>query len=195
MEELERKEFNPDTDPAWYVIGCITGRDNKVFESLNAKKEKGDWGDLLLDVVQPIEKEITTKQLKSGAIKTTEKIHLLFQGYVFVQCVMTNELWFEIRNTPGVSGIIGSHGKGSKPTPMTKEEVNRVLRLAGREVPITDEIDFKEGDKVIMSEGPFAGKEGTVTKMDLNKKLVTVEMNLFKKEINMELSIFAVKKA
>lgn len=189
----ENKVFNPDTDAAWYVVGCMSGRDNKVYETLTAKKNNGDWNDVLLDVVCPTEIERKTRTLKSGEVKVNEKKHMIYAGYVFVHCVMTNELWFEIRNTPGVTGLIGSHGKGSKPTPMTEKEINPILRMAGREV-IDEGVDYNKGDEVVIAEGPFAGKKCKVISVDTKQNLAKVEINMMGKDINLEMVLYALQK-
>lgn len=182
-----------EEEKAWYVIGCLTGRDNKVFDALTAKMKNDKWKDVFFDVVQPKKTEITERELKSGKIKQIEKEINLFPGYVFVNCMMTNDLWFEIRNTPGVSGIIGSHGKGSKPTPMTTEEVEHMLRLAGRKVYETDDAEYSVGDIVIMTKPPFAGKTGKVISLERDGN-ITIEMEMFGKSIKVEMPIDSVEK-
>lgn len=197
MENIETsKEFNPDTDAAWYVIGCLAGRDNKVYETLSAKMKNGKWDDVFFDVVFPHEEEIKERVLKNGTVKITKKIHNLYAGYTFVNCIMTDELWYEIRNTPGVSGIIGSHGKGSKPTPMLEEEVRHMLRLAGRDIPIEEsQLSFKLDDEVRIVEGPFANKTGKLIALDINKKIATVQLIVFNKSMDMKVDIHSIEKA
>ena len=169
------KNFNPDKDAAWYVIGCLTGRDGKVFEALVAKKDNLEWKEIFHEVVQVREEHITERTLKSGEKKKKITYQNLYPGYIFVHCVMNDDLWFEIRNTPGVMGIIGSHGKGSKPTPMTDNEVRHMLYLAGKPEDIDYSV-YKIGSLIQIKEGPFKGVKSEIIDVNYDINIATLSV-------------------
>ncbi len=190
----EIKEFDPNKDVAWYAVGCLTGRDFKVNEALSAKMKNGKWTNEFFDVLLPVQKEIKVRKLKSGIEKKTEKDLTIYTGYIFVQCIMTDELWFEIRNTPGVSGIIGSYGKGSKPQALSKEEITHILNVAGRELDPSEMPTYTIGDSVCLTSGPFAGQVGKLTAITPDLNTVEMELDLFNKIVKLSTSISSITK-
>ena len=107
----------------WYVVNTYVGQENRVKENLERRIKTMGLEDFLFQIVVAEEKEI---EYKNG--KPVEKTHNLFSGYLLVQMIMTDEAWYIVRNTPGVTGFIGSSGKGAKPFPVAQEEVDAVLR-------------------------------------------------------------------
>ena len=123
-----------------------------------------------------------------------EKIKKLFPGYILVEMIMTDEAWFIVRNTPGVTGFIGSSGKGAKPFPLTPAEVDRILGSMGMSRLDADS-DLKEGEKVKVISGPFDGMYGTIKSVDIEKALLEVSLDLFGQETIVELEFSQISKS
>ena len=116
-------------DKQWYVVNTYSGHENKVKEKLEMRAESMGMQDYIYRVVVPMEKIVETK---NGVEKEREK--KMFPGYILVEMIMTDEAWYVVRNTPGVTGFIGSSGKGAKPTPLLPQEIDRILRSLSNEV-------------------------------------------------------------
>lgn len=155
----------------WYVVNTYAGHENKVKENLIRRVETMNLQECLFQIVVAEEKEI---EYKNG--KEVEKVHNIFPGYLFVEMIMTDEAWYVVRNTSGVTGFIGSSGGGTKPFPIAKHEIEPILKSMGVKTEI--EVDFEEGDEVNIFNGPFAGKIGKVEYIDREKETarVLVEM-------------------
>ena len=126
----------------WYVVNTYSGHENKVKEKLEMRASSMGMEDYIYRVVVPAQKEVV---VKNG--KEVEKESKMFPGYILVEMVMTDEAWFIVRNTPGVTGFIGSSGKGAKPFPLTKPEVDKILGNMGMSrIDVVNEIN--EGDTV-----------------------------------------------
>ena len=175
-------------DKQWYVVNTYSGHENKVKEKLEMRAESMDMQDYIFRVVIPEEKVIEDKD---GVRK--EKVKKMFPGYILVEMVMTDEAWYVVRNTPGVTGFIGSSGKGAKPFPVAQEEVDAVLRRLGRQ-DLNVQVDFEIGDTVTILNGAFEGSEGTVEAMDDEKKEATVLLILFGRETPTEIPYIYLKK-
>ena len=172
----------------WYVINTYAGQENRVKENLERRVKTMGLEDSLFQIVVAEEKEI---EYKNG--KPVEKTKNLFSGYVLVQMIMTDEAWYVVRNTPGVTGFIGSSGKGAKPFPVSQEEIDSVLRRLGRQ-DMSVQVDFEVGDTVEILNGAFKNSEGTVEKMDDDKKEATVLLILFGRETPTDIPYMDLKK-
>lgn len=172
----------------WYVVNTYAGQENRVKENLERRVKTMGLEDSLFQIVVAEEKEI---EYKNG--KPVEKTKNLFSGYVLVQMIMTDEAWYVIRNTPGVTGFIGSSGKGAKPFPVSQEEIDSVLRRLGRQ-DMSVQVDFEVGDTVEILNGAFKNSEGTVEKMDDDKKEATVLLILFGRETPTDIPYMDLKK-
>lgn len=172
----------------WYVVNTYAGQENRVKENLERRVKTMGLEDLLFQIVVAEEKEI---EYKNG--KPVEKTKNLFSGYVLVQMIMTDEAWYVVRNTPGVTGFIGSSGKGAKPFPVSQEEIDSVLRRLGRQ-DMSVQVDFEVGDTVEILNGAFKNSEGTVEKMDDDKKEATVLLILFGRETPTDIPYMDLKK-
>ena len=172
----------------WYVVNTYAGQENRVKENLERRVKTMGLEDSLFQIVVAEEKEI---EYKNG--KPVEKTKNLFSGYVLVQMIMTDEAWYVVRNTPGVTGFIGSSGKGAKPFPVSQEEIDSVLRRLGRQ-DMSVQVDFEVGDTVEILNGAFKNSEGTVEKMDDDKKEATVLLILFGRETPTDIPYMALKK-
>lgn len=170
----------------WYVVNTYSGHENKVKEKLEMRASSMEMEDYILRVVVPEQKEIDEKG--------KEKVKKMFPGYILVEMVMTDEAWFIVRNTPGVTGFIGSSGKGAKPFPLTPSEVDHILGSMGMSrLDIANEL--KEGEKVEVIDGPFANMMGTIKTVDLENAKLEVALDLFGQETIVELELSQISKA
>ena len=176
-------------DKKWYVVNTYSGHEKKVKEKLEMRAESMDMKDYIYRVIVPEEKII---EEKDGVKK--EKIKKLFPGYILVEMVMSDEAWFVVRNTPGVTGFIGSSGKGAKPTPLQPYEVDNLLKSMDME-RIDIKNDLKVGDKIKIVDGPFAGMFGKIDTIDEENKVVNAIVDLFGQETTIECELNQIKKA
>ncbi|MFZ0444258.1 MAG: transcription termination/antitermination protein NusG [Bacillus sp. (in: firmicutes)] len=172
----------------WYVVHTYSGYENKVKANLEKRVESMGMQDKIFRVIVPEEEET---DIKNGKKKTVKR--KVFPGYVLVEIVMTDDSWYVVRNTPGVTGFVGSSGAGSKPTPLLPEEINSILKHLGEnERPI--DIDFEIGETVKVNEGPFANFTGSVEEIDKDKAKVKVLVNMFGRDTPVELEFTQVEK-
>ena len=165
----------------WYVVNTYAGHENRVKENLERRVETMGLQDFLFRIVVAEEKEI---EYKNG--KEVEKTKNPFSGYLFVEMIMTDEAWYIVRNTPGVTGFIGSSGGGAKPFPVAEDEMEAILRRLGmseRKV----QIDFAVGDRVRILSGAFANSEGTVEELHEDSQTAIVLLILFGRETPAEI--------
>jgi transcriptional antiterminator NusG len=172
----------------WYVLHTYSGYEKKVEQNLTSRMASMGMEDNIFEILVP-EQEVYEE--KDGEM--VKKAKKAFPGYVLVQMIMSDEAWYVVRNTPGVTGFVGSHGAGSKPSPLLPEEVDEVFRGMGvnpRKVEIALEMD----ELVEIIGGAFAGMEGLVTGIDEDKGKVTVSVEMFGRETDTELDYSQVKK-
>ena len=174
-----------DTSKQWYAIHTYSGYEEKVAESIRQRAESLDMKDKIIQVLVPKEKMI---EVKNGKRKVVEK--RIFQGYVLVQMKMSEDAWYIVRNTPSVTGFVGS---GSEPTPVDDDEIEKIQKRMGREEP-KHKIDFKLGEVVSIIDGPFKGFDGAVNEVDPVKGKLKVLVNMFGRETPVELDSLQVKK-
>lgn len=173
----------------WYVVNTYSGHENKVKEKLEMRAESMDMQDYIFRVVIPEEKVI---EEKDGVRK--EKVKKMFPGYILVEMVMTDEAWYVVRNTPGVTGFIGSSGKGAKPTPLQPYEVDKILGNMGISRMDVD-TDLVEGTTVKIVDGPFNGMFGKIDSVDLPNQKVMLLVDLFGQETSVEVELNQIQKA
>lgn len=169
----------------WYAIHTYSGYEEKVAESIKQRIESLDMADKIFDVIVPKEKQI---EIKNGKRKIVEK--RIFQGYVLVQMKMDDDAWYVVRNTPNVTGFVGS---GSEPTPVSKEEMEKIKKRMGVKDP-THKLDFNVGEVVNIIDGPFKGFDGAINEIDEQKGKIKVLVNMFGRETPVELDGLQVKK-
>ncbi len=175
-------------DKNWYVVHTYSGYENKVKTNLEKRVESMEMTDKIFRVLVPVEEETETKNGKSKSVSRK-----VFPGYVLVEMVMTDDSWYVVRNTPGVTGFVGSAGAGSKPTALLPEEVDNILRQMGVEQPkVETDFDLKESVKV--KEGPFANFVGTIEEIQADKQKLKVHVNMFGRETPVELEFAQVEK-
>ncbi len=172
--------------PAWYVIHCYSGYENKVRHNLEQRIETMSMKDRVFDVVVPTQEEI---EVRDGKRRTVER-HI-FPGYVLVNMALSEESWFVVRNTPGVTGFVGM---GNLPTPLRPEEVAQILKRMEAEAP-TVKVTFKVGERVRIVDGPFNDFRGMVSEIDMERTKVRVMVSFFGRETPVELDFLQVEKA
>ena len=175
-------------DKQWYVVNTYSGHENKVKEKLEMRAESMGMQDYIYRVVVPMEKIVETK---NGVEKEREK--KMFPGYILVEMVMSDEAWYIVRNTPGVTGFIGSSGKGAKPTPLQPYEVDKILNSMGiSRIDIDKEL--VEGTKVSIIDGPFKGMFGKVDFIEPGSSKVNLLVDLFGQETSVEVELSQIQK-
>ena len=174
-----------DSTRQWYAIHTYSGYEEKVADSIRQRLEAVDMADKIFDVMVPKEKQI---EIKNGKRKVVEK--KIFQGYVLVEMKLTDETWYIIRNTPGVTGFVGT---GTEPTPVSGSEISKIKKRMGVEDP-KHHIDFKEGEVVSITDGPFKELEGRVGEVDEERGRVKVMVPMFGRETPVELDFLQIKK-
>ena len=160
----------------WYVVNTYAGHENRVKDNLEKRLETMGISDNLFRIVVAEETQIEVKNEKSK-----EVVRNIFPGYLFVEMIMTDEAWYVVRNTPGVTGFIGSSGGGAKPFPVKQDEIEKILRRIGQSDKAI-EVDFAVGDSVKILSGPFSGMEGKVESMNDETQTASVLIIFFGRE-------------
>ena len=173
----------------WYVVNTYSGHEYKVKEKLESKIESMGLQDNIFRIVIP---ETTEVEVKDGVQKEHKK--KMFPGYILVEMNMSDESWYIVRNTPGVTGFIGSSGKGAKPTPLLPQEIDKILANMGMS-RVNLESEMAIGDKVNIVDGPFKGMSGKVDTIDTENNRLNVLIDLFGEETPVEVELFQVNKA
>jgi len=169
----------------WYVLHTYSGYEENVKSNLEQRIESFDMGDKIFNVMVPKEKKIKIKNGKRTTIE--EKI---FPGYVLVEMTVTDDSWYMVRNTPNVTGFIGS---GTTPTPIDNKEVETLMKRVSADEP-QHTIDVEENDVVKISDGPFKNFEGKVSAIDHERGKIKVMVTMFGRETPVELDALQVKK-
>lgn len=169
----------------WYVIHTYSGYEEQVAVSLQQRIESMNMHDKIFDVIVPKEKQI---EIKNGKRKVVEK--KIFPGYVLVDMIVTDDSWYVVRNTPNVTGFIGF---GVRPTPMAKDEVDRLKKRMGVEEP-KYQVDLNTGDLVKINDGALKGFEGKIEEVDQSKGKIKVLVNMFGRETPVNLDFLQVTK-
>ena len=173
----------------WYVVNTYSGHENKVKEKLEMRANSMGMEDYIFRIVVPEQKQV---EVKDGVEK--EKITKMFPGYILVEMIMTDEAWFVVRNTPGVTGFIGSSGKGAKPTPLQPYEVDNILRTMGiSRIEVDKELEV--GKKVKIISGPFTGMFGIIEEIDNDNQKLMLNVDLFGQATSVEAEISQIELA
>lgn len=176
----------PDDGRKWFVVHCYSGYENKVRHNLEQRIESMGMKDKIFDVVVPTEEEI---EVRDGKRRTVER--RVFPGYILVQMILTEDSWYVVRNTPGVTGFVGM---GNEPTPLRPEEVAQIVKRMEAEAPRV-KVTYKLGQKVRIIDGPFNDFIGTVADLDMERAKVRVMVSFFGRETPVELDFLQVEKA
>jgi len=172
----------------WYVVNTYSGHENKVKEKLEMRASSMGMEECIYRVIVPEQIEI---EVKDG--KEKEKVKKMFPGYILVEMIMTDDAWFIVRNTPGVTGFIGSSGRGAKPFPLTPHEVDKILGSMGMSrLDIGNDLNIDDKIKVIA--GPFANMYGTVKKINIENQELEIAIDLFGQATIVELNLSQIEK-
>jgi transcriptional antiterminator NusG len=186
QEEVREVEERPELEGrAWYVVHSYSGYENKVKNNLEQRIESMGIQDKIFQVVVPTEEEI---EVRDGQRRITEK--KIFPGYILVEMIMTDNSWYVVRNTPGVTGFVGM---GNKPTPLRSEEVQRIMKRMEAEAPRV-KVTFRPGQRVRIIDGPFTDFVGSVDDIDIDKSKVRVLVSFFGRDTPVELDFLQVEK-
>lgn len=175
----------------WYAIHTYSGYEDNVSEALHQRIETMDMHEKIFSVLVPKEKKI---KIKNGKRKVTEE--KIFPGYVLVEMIVTDDSWFVVRNTPGVTSFVGGAnipGVRSEPIPLDENEVKQILRHMGVETP-KFRVAFTKGQSVRVTDGPFAEFIGTVEEVNPERNKVKVLVSIFGRETPVELDFLQVEK-
>ena len=172
----------------WYVVNAYSGHEQKVKDYLESRRESMGMENNIFRVIIPERTEI---EIKDGVKK--EKVRKMFPGYVLIEMIMSDEAWYVVRNTPGVTGFIGSSGKGAKPIHLNDEEVKKFIGEGyNDEKPINTDVEV--GDSVSIIDGPFKGMFGKVESQDKENEKLTVLIDLFGQETPVEVDLIQITK-
>lgn len=185
VEKLESVEEPASDERSWYVIHSYSGYENKVKANLEQRIESMEMQDKIFQVVVPTEEEI---EVRDGQRRITEK--KIFPGYILVEMIMTDDSWYAVRNTPGVTGFVGM---GRRPTPLRPEEVQRIMKRMEEEAPKV-KVTFRPGQRVRIIDGPFTDFVGSVDDIDMDKSRVRVLVSFFGRDTPVELDFLQVEK-
>lgn len=186
LDDSTEVSLQEEEDRAWFVVHCYSGYENKVRHNLEQRIESMGMKNEIFDVVVPTEEEI---EVKEGKRRTVER--RVFPGYILVNMVMSEESWYVVRNTPGVTGFVGM---GTTPTPLRTEEVAQIIKRMEADAPRI-KVTFKSGERVRIVDGPFNDFRGTVSEIDMERAKVRVMVNFFGRETPVELDFLQVEKA
>ncbi len=170
-------------EPQWFVIHTYSGYENKVKQNLEHRIDSMEMKDQIFRVIVPTEEEI---EIKNGQRRTVQK--KVFPGYVLVQMTLTDDSWYVVRNTPGVTGFVGL---GTRPTPLEESEVKSILKQMEEEAPKV-RVNYQVGQAVKITDGPFTDFEGVVDAIDQEKGKVRVLVSFFGRETPVELDFLQV---
>lgn len=173
----------------WYVVSTYSGYENKVKEYLVRRVESMGLQSVINQVIVPEVKEV---EIKDGVKK--EKVKKLFPGYVLIEMAMTDEAWYIVRNTPNVTGFLGSSGGGAKPIPVPYEEIEPIFKQMDLPTKPVIATDLRIGDFVKVVSGPYEDTEGPVVKINLDNQSVTLVKNIFGSDNEVEISLSDVHK-
>ena len=176
---MSQKDY--DLKPRWYVVHTYSGYENKVKTDLEKTIKNRELQDYFFDIIVPMEEQI---EIKEG--KTKSNLKKVFPGYVLIKMIVTEQTWYIVRNTRGVTGFVGS---GTDPIPLTESEIRKM----GFEVQSVN-VDYEINDQVRVINGPFADKVGIVKEISQEKQKVTVLVSMFGRETPVELSFQEVEK-
>ena len=182
-EEIDQDQGD---DRGWYVVHCYSGYEKKVRHNLEQRIETMGMKEKIFDVVVPTEEEI---EVREGKRRTVER--RVFPGYILVNMILSEESWYVVRNTPGVTGFVGM---GNQPIPLRPEEVAHIVKRMEADAPRI-KVTFRLGERVRIVDGPFNDFRGTVSEIDMERAKVRVMVNFFGRETPVELDFLQVEKA
>lgn len=184
MINNEQEKTQEKSDGNWYVVHTYSGYENKVKANLEKRVDSMEMNDKIFQIIVPTETQV---QIKDGRRKEQEK--KVFPGYVIVEMVLDDDSWYVVRNTPGVTGFVGS---GPKPIPLSEEEVKNIMKQMGYETP-RKEVEFEVGREVKILTGPFENFTGKIEEVYPDKEKLKVSVSMFGRETPVELDFEQVE--
>lgn len=181
--EVEEEEAEDGSE--WYAVHCYSAQENKVKHNLEQRIETMGMVGKILKVIVPTEEELEVKDGKRRAVERR-----VMPGYILVKMIMSEEAWFVVRNTPGVTRFVGM---GNRPAPLTKADVNQILHRMEAEAPKL-KVNYRPGQKVRITDGPFADFMGLVDKIDTERAKVSVLVSFFGRDTPVELDFLQVER-
>jgi len=179
-------------EKAWYVVNTYSTRENKVANYLRKRVESMGLEDLIFRIIVA-EQEVPVMDRETGLPTNKTRMKNLYPGYVFIEMIMTDYAWYVVRNTPDVTGFVGSSGKGTKPFPVPREQIEPVLKRMG----MVDESmydRYEVGDKIKVIHGPLEGTEGTILSINKETGAVEVETVFFGRSTKIEVDFTEIEK-
>jgi transcription termination/antitermination protein NusG len=173
-------------DARWYVVHAYSGHEEKVRANLLKRVESMDMHDQIFDVLVPTEEVM---EIKDGQRRKVSK--RIFPGYILVNMVMSDESWYVVRNTPGVTSFVGS---GNKPVPLQEHEIRGIQKQVKAEAPTKVNVEYEVGENVRVIDGPFTDFHGKVTEINVEKGKLKVLVNMFGRETPVELDQLEVER-
>lgn len=173
-----------DDTRAWYAISTYSGYEDKVANGIKERVDTPELEGKIFDAIVPKEKRI---EIKNGKRKVVDR--KIFQGYVLIEMCLSDETWYIVRNTPGVTGFIGN---GTQPTPVSDKEIAKIKKRMGVEDPKYS-VNYELGEIVSIIDGPFKGFEGAIAEIDSQKGKLKVMVSMFGRETPVELDALQVK--
>ncbi len=180
---MSKQKVNQERN--WYVLHTYSGYEDSVAKNLRQRIKSLDMEDKIFNVIVPKEKKI---KIKNGKRKTIEE--KIYPGYVLVEMIVTDDSWYVVRNTPNVTGFVGS---GTTPVPVSKEEIENLQERMKIEEP-KPKILVKPGELVKITDGPFKGFEGKVSEIDEEREKIKVLVNMFGRDTPVELDSLQIQK-
>ncbi len=179
-------------EKAWYVVNTYSTHERKVADNLKRRVESMGLEDLIFRIIVA-EQEVPVMDRETGLPSGKTRMKNLYPGYVFVEMIMTDYAWYVVRNTPGVTGFVGSSGKGTKPFPVPREQVEPVLKRMGM---VDDSMydRYKEGDLVKVIHGPLEGTEGHILSINRDTGAVEVETVFFGRSTKVEVDFSEIER-
>lgn len=184
-EQLDEPASEAGDGRAWYVVHSYSGLENKVKKNLEHRIESMSMASKIFQVIVPTEEQI---ELKDGQRRVVER--RVFPGYILVQMILDDDSWYVVRNTPGVTGFVGM---GNRPSPLSADEVDRIMRRIEAEEPRV-QVDFKAGERVRVTEGAFVEFQGVVDALDLDRGKARIMISIFGRETPVEVDFLQLEK-
>ena len=174
----------------WYVVNTYASHENKVKDNIVRRIESMNMEDYIFRVVVA---EYEEPVKKDGVLTGKFKTKNMYPGYIFIEMIMTDEAWYVVRNTPGVTGFIGSSGKGTKPFPVSEEQIESVLKRVGLAENVSVS-EYKVGDTIRVINGPLNGEIAMIEELDEEKGLITFKKVFFGREQDIQVSVNEIEK-
>ncbi len=192
ITDESQKDSGKLGEKAWYVVNTYSTHERKVADNLKRRVESMGLEELIFRIIVA-EQEVPVMDRETGLPSGKTRMKNLYPGYVFVEMIMTDYAWYVVRNTPGVTGFVGSSGKGTKPFPVPREQIEPVLKRMGM---VDDSMydRYKEGDLVKVIHGPLEGTEGHILSINKETGVVEVETVFFGRSTKMEVDFSEIER-